>query len=504
MRVKSGAPVGPDGRRAHVGNNWEEGPPPDEGAPFEGRCGSTEGGRLYVGAEESRSEAVAKFRRSVKRPPSRRLGGHSGERMKSLGASGEKLTSSLRNLWAGMRGFKGSAGTGAKNRAADETAGTPGRARSPRPARPSGEAASARPSDGTVSRVPVRRKRSRLRFTRRFYVLLGILAGIILVIVLAAVLSGGGSQGVLRAGVGLKDSDLNRLKVNELGAVMILEYHRIAEEGRWSRTPDNFRADLEYLYEQGYRCISLKDLVTNNIRVEAGYTPVVFTFDDSDPSQFRYIEENGQLIIDPKCAVGIMEQFSKEHPDFNMTATFYVLPTLFGQEEYAEKKLRYLAEHGYDIGNHTVNHVSLGEVDQARALEELAGNIRLVQKYLPGYEQASIALPNGSEPKDYSLFTYGDYDGIRINFLASLLVGANPAPAPCDRNFDPMRLPRIQALDPSLDTGDSGLYAWIQYFADNPERLYVSDGDPDTVTIPRHMADRVNMDRLGDKRLRTY
>ncbi|MBC7247267.1 MAG: polysaccharide deacetylase family protein [Actinobacteria bacterium] len=353
-----------------------------------------------------------------------------------------------------------------------------------------------------------RRTRKRLKFTRRFYILVGSLGLSVLVVILVAALasSGGGGdfQEKLAGTVGLMESELHRLKVNELGAVMILEYHRIAEEGRWSRTPENFRSDLAYLYEQGYRCISLKDLVTNNISVPAGYTPLVITFDDSDPSQFRYIEENGELVIDPRCAVGVMEEFSREHPDFNMTATFYVLPVLFGQEEYAETKLAYLVEHGYDIGNHTMNHVSLGEASTETILKELSGNIAMVQRYLPAYQQTSIALPNGSEPKDYNVLRYGDYEGVKIDFLASLLVGANPAPAPCDRSFDPLRLPRIQALDPSLDTGDCGLYAWVQYFMENPERRYVSDGDPTTVTIPKHMEERVDKEKLGNKRLRTY
>jgi len=353
-----------------------------------------------------------------------------------------------------------------------------------------------------------RRTRSRLKFTRRFYILVGFLGLTVLVVILVAALASSGGGGEFRetltGTVGLMESELHRLKVNELGAVMILEYHRIAEEGRWSRTPENFRSDLAYLYEQGYRCVSLKDLVTNNISVPAGYTPLVITFDDSDPSQFRYIEENGELVIDPRCAVGVMEEFSREHPDFNMTATFYVLPVLFGQDEYAERKLSYLVEHGYDIGNHTMNHVSLGEASTETILKELSGNIAMVQQYLPSYQQTSIALPNGSEPKDYNVLKYGEYEGVKIDFLASLLVGANPSPAPCDRSFDPLRLPRIQALDPSLDTGDCGLYAWVQYFMENPERRYVSDGDPTTVTIPKHMEERVDVEKLGNKRLRTY
>jgi len=351
------------------------------------------------------------------------------------------------------------------------------------------------------------RPRQRVRFTRRFYIAVGALSLLIVLIVLIAALSSGGGssfENAISTVGGLNEGDLNRLKVNELGAVMVLEYHRIAEEGRWSRSPENFWADLEFLYNEGYRCVGLDDLVSGNIDVEAGYTPVVFTFDDSDPSQFRYIEQDGQTVIDPRCAIGVMEQFDAEYPDFNITATFYVLPTLFGQDEYIDKKLDYLVDNGYDIGNHTINHPSLGDVDDETALDEMTGNISLVREYLPGYEQKSIALPNGSEPQNPSLLTSGSYDGIEVRFEASLLVGANPAPAPCDYAFDPMRLPRVQALDPSLDTGDSGIYAWIQYFMENPERRYCSDGNPAVVTVPKHMIDRVDQGKLGDKELRIY
>jgi len=353
-----------------------------------------------------------------------------------------------------------------------------------------------------------RRPRQRVRFTRRFYAVIGGLALLILIIVLIAALSGGGNAGDLEEAVSmigaLNDGQLDQLKVNELGAVMVLEYHKIGEEGRWSRTPENFRADLEFLYEEGYRCVGLDDFVSNNIDVEAGYTPVVITFDDSDPSQFRYTEQDGKTIIDPRCAVGVMEQFDRDYPDFNITATFYVLSNIFGQDEYIQEKLNYLVENGYDIGNHTANHANLSELDDQAALKELTDHISLVREYLPEYEQTSIALPYGGEPQNYEIFTAGSYNGVEVRFLASLLVGANPAPAPCDYSFDPLRLPRVQALDPSLDTGDSGIYAWIQYFMENPERRYCSDGNPDMVTVPKHMIDRIDHSKLGDKELRAY
>ena len=94
---------------------------------------------------------------------------------------------------------------------------------------------------------------------------------------------------------------------NEAGRVMILEYHKIDyPEERWTRTPENFRRDLEGLYARGYRLQSLNALLEGRITVPAGTTPVVLTFDDSSPGQFRYVERNGTLEIDPKSGVGVL------------------------------------------------------------------------------------------------------------------------------------------------------------------------------------------------------
>ncbi len=137
------------------------------------------------------------------------------------------------------------------------------------------------------------------------------------------------------------------LPPNELGRIMILEYHKIDyPEERWTRTPENFRRDLETLYARGYRLVSLGDLLDGRLAVPAGTTPVVLTFDDSSPGQFRYLEQNGTLEIDPKSAVGILEAFLRERPDFGRGATFFVLPAanppnrLFNQPAPAGKKLQ--------------------------------------------------------------------------------------------------------------------------------------------------------------------
>ncbi len=349
----------------------------------------------------------------------------------------------------------------------------------------------------------VESRKTGIKLTRRFYyMIVGIAAVVVLVIVIAAATcSGPNANPFSNAKLGV--ADMQRLKVNEAGSVMVLEYHKIGEEGRWSRSPNAFRAELKTLYDEGYRAISLTDWATNNVKAPAGTTPVIITFDDADISQFRYLDNGGSLQIDPDCAMGIMEQFAKDHPDFGMTATFYVLPGPFGQEQYAQQKLEFLKSKGYDIGNHTVSHTSLEKLSDDKAIEEIAGNVKMVQGYLPGYEEKSIALPNGSEPKNPAVLVSGTYDGASYNLICSLLVGSNPSPAPGIKGFSPMRMPRVQTLALSLDKDNLGSEAWLSYFRENPERRYRSDGDPNYVTVPQYMSDRITGD-LSGKQLRTF
>jgi hypothetical protein len=75
---------------------------------------------------------------------------------------------------------------------------------------------------------------------------------------------------------------LSGLPPNELGEIMVLEYHRLGEHGRRvGASAENFQRDLETLYARGYRPVLMRDVVRGHIDVPAGTTPVVFTIDDS-------------------------------------------------------------------------------------------------------------------------------------------------------------------------------------------------------------------------------
>lgn len=273
---------------------------------------------------------------------------------------------------------------------------------------------------------------------------------------------------------------------NELGQVLILEYHAIdGSGGEFARRPEQFRADLAWLYAHDFYVIPIRDYLTNDIKAPAGKRPVVLTFDDGVVSQFRYvIDASGEKAIDPDSAVGILEGFFGEHPDFGRGGLFSILPLApFAwpdapdQLEYAREKLQWLLDHGYEIGNHTIGHANLSELSAEEVKKEMAEAVEKIHEYVPDAPVELVTLPFGAYPADDALLRGFDYHGQPYRFLGALMIGANPAPSPAHPDFEPFRTPRIQA-------NDEELARWFGYVEDNPGLIYVSDGDPDTLTVP--------------------
>lgn len=286
-------------------------------------------------------------------------------------------------------------------------------------------------------------------------------------------------------GANIASVSSQKLQPNELGQVMILEYHLIGyPEADWRRTPENFRKDLNELYQGGYYPVTLRDLVHRTFDVPKGKSPVVITFDDSSAGQFRVIPEGKSWRVDPKSAVGIMMDFHKQHPDFPAKATFFVLPAiptglrLFAQEEYIQDKLKFLRDNGFEIGNHSYWHQNLGKASPEVVQSQLALCQKAVQEYLPGYTMTSLALPFGVWPKDRSLVYAGSSKGVSYRNEAVVLVGSGPVPSPFAKSFNPLALERIQAGDTPWGPG-----AYIKRFQKNPQMRFVSDGIKNQITI---------------------
>jgi len=296
------------------------------------------------------------------------------------------------------------------------------------------------------------------------------------------------------------------LKPNEAGKIMILMYHSIGQENSaWEITPQAFREDLEYLYQNNYRPIALKDYVRGEINVPAGYTPVVLTFDDGNRNNFNIFDDKENLEIDPDCAVGIMQAYNQKYIDFNITATFFVFGTNpFRQQKLIDYKLRYLIDNGYDIGNHTYHHVYMNQLQSSEEIQEELGKMNnFLRETLSDYTIESFSIPYGIHPvedlKPYML--QGEFEGISYNHIAAVEVGWNPSYSCFDSRFSAHSLPRIRA---SQTEDHSESEEWFKYFEEKPELKFVSDGYRDIVTAPISMADLIDEELLGEKRLYIY
>jgi len=236
--------------------------------------------------------------------------------------------------------------------------------------------------------------------------------------------------------------------------------------------------------------VALNDLLDGRIAIPRGTTPVVLTFDDSSPGQFRLIERNGSWVPDPDCAVGILEAFERQHQEFGRAATFFVLPgadppnRLFDQKDLAGRKLQYLASRGYEIGNHTLWHANLAKYPEHVVRQQLATAQEWIQRHVPDYRIRALALPMGAYPQDIRWAIEGAKGQVSYRHDAILKVAGGAAPSPHARAFDPYHLPRIQALESELDR-------WLGYFERNPQERYVSDGNAGVITVPPGTLDKV-------------
>ncbi|HUF49640.1 MAG TPA: polysaccharide deacetylase family protein [Longimicrobiales bacterium] len=306
-----------------------------------------------------------------------------------------------------------------------------------------------------------------------------------------------GTSGTMSRGGAADDGPRTELPPNELGRIAVLEYHLIGEpEARWTRSPENFRTDLELLYSRGYRPVSLKDIAAKRIDLPAGTSPVVFTFDDASPGQFRYIERDGELHIDPASAVGIWLDFAKSHPGWANKAVFCMLSgaeagrSFFGNKdiegqktEWRHPKVQFLAAEGFELCNHTLWHATLSRYDDAFAQEQIARLQLAVDSAVPGYAITSFALPLGEWPKNRDSAARGSWTDPKSGKTTSyqhdilLLVAGGPARSPHDPEFDGLRVPRVQVYANELQRMLDEL--------DRNRSRYVSDGNTGVIAQPR-------------------
>ncbi|WP_058486820.1 polysaccharide deacetylase family protein [Defluviitalea phaphyphila] len=302
--------------------------------------------------------------------------------------------------------------------------------------------------------------------------------------------------------------DYKKIKPNELGHIMIVMYHGLVEDNPpspYQRTIEDFKKDLEFFYENGYRPISMRDYIDNNISVEAGYTPIVITFDDGVSSSFSLVEENGELKPAPNCAVDIMNEFAKTHPGFEARAIFYINgdnDPFKGAGSFKER-LEYLINNGYEVANHTYSHAHLSEIDEEEIQEEIGKVDEMIKEALPGYTVDSFSYPFGERPVEELryLIEKGIYNGKEYNYKIGLREGPSAPFYPIYHiKFDPYNVPRVRGSE-----GKEGdLWWYLEYYKNHPEYRYISDGNPNRISIPKGYEENIDKNSLGDKELYIY
>jgi len=229
--------------------------------------------------------------------------------------------------------------------------------------------------------------------------------------------------------------------------IPILMYHDISNPAeseynmRYTVSPDMFRSHLEHLHKKGFAPVSLDEYLDDDFNsVPEGRRPMLITFDDAAAGQFRYnMDRDNKLIIDPDCAVGIMEDFAEKHEDFRAKAVFFIdfvdkrgyFQVPFEQLSLEKKKIIYLIENGFDVQCHTAMHPFLNKSTQ----KTLINNIRFYEyiigsfSNIPGYR--TLAFPYGDVPKgkkktdflkkhfDFCFGAYGNRYGSRAYRVGS-------------------------------------------------------------------------------------
>ena len=307
------------------------------------------------------------------------------------------------------------------------------------------------------------------------------------------------------------------LKPNEIGYTPVLMYHSTGDHTEYhghrfdleglNIRPESFRKQLQMMYEAGWYPVNLCDLVRPGLSVPAGKTPVVLTFDDARASQFRYLK-NGA--IDPDCFVGMMVSFHKKHPDFPLAGTFFVLPyskynpTPFGQHESEMKKLAWLTDNGFEIANHSTSHRMFSRLGAKDLQWEIATCARYFQTRNPKAQMCTVALPYGIRPRGRALLQLLMNDGTPASPYTNrciVLAAGNVSYAPMDKRFDPLLVTRIGSQPGNIET-------WIKRLRkDNTKshwKPYVSDGDSNTLAVPKPLAKYVVEKRLGTVKMLAY
>jgi peptidoglycan/xylan/chitin deacetylase (PgdA/CDA1 family) len=146
-----------------------------------------------------------------------------------------------------------------------------------------------------------------------------------------------------------------------------------------------------------------------------------------------------------------------------------------------------LVDHGYEVGNHTADHVELTDVSDAFFTNSIAAMIEWINERVPegpGNLSHALVMPFGAypdpdlHPEQRAWLAEGFwYEGEPVNLDVVFAVSGGPAIPLYSLEADPSYTYRIASYPEILEP-------WQDSVLSRDAHLFISDGDPDTVTIP--------------------
>ncbi len=294
------------------------------------------------------------------------------------------------------------------------------------------------------------------------------------------------------------------VRPNEIGHVMVVMYHGILNNPPYHRTKEDFLKDLAFMYEHGYYLVSVSDFMDMAMDVPVGKTPIVLTFDDGLSSTFNLIETDHGLVVDPESAIGLLESFAAEHPDFGKTATLFIhVSGNFKGAGTEAERLKWLVDNGYELGNHSATHEDLSVLGSA-ALQRAIGRVnQSIAGMLPGYTIDTMTYPFGKRPQSELLpvFADGSYEGIDYHYRVGFREGPSATfRVPLHVKYDPLNAPRVRGSEGDIQD----LWWFLDYYETNMDYRYVSDGNEKRLSIPADSKEWVDASKANGSEIYYY
>lgn len=217
------------------------------------------------------------------------------------------------------------------------------------------------------------------------------------------------------------------------GYVTVLLYHRFGES-KYPTTNisvDKFRQQLQYLRDENYRVLSMREFrVLMEKKEPFPHKAVLITIDDA----YRSIYEH---------AFPLLMEFEYPFTLFaNASPLYSDLPGFMTWEMLEEMR-----QAGVTIANHSYFHPRLGRPQQGQTREQYAAWVRR------DLQKAQQALSDHGMASDLLAYPYGEYNETVIEVARELgfaLMFAQDEGG-VDERTDPQRIPRVAIVGADLD-----------------------------------------------------